>query len=58
MCNFIVNQILPIPGNCMCIKDYCTQALKLGYNRYQILGSLGGISGRSATISNGIVTRK
>ena len=57
MNNFIINQILPHSGNCMSIKDYCKQASTLGYNRYQTLGSLGGISGRSAIIKNGMVTR-
>lgn len=57
MPDFIINQILPHPGDCMSIKDYCTKASKLGYNRYQTLGSLGGISGRSAVIKNGMVTR-
>ena len=57
MPDFIINQILPHHGDCMSIEDYCTQASNLGYNRYQTLGSLGGISGRSAVIKNGMVTR-
>lgn len=57
MNNFIINQILPPPGNRTSVKKYCAQAQKLGYNRYPTFGDLGGISGRSAVIKNGMVTR-
>lgn len=59
----IINTILPKSGMSMTIADYIIAVTNLPqmqndrYARIKAIASLGGISGRSAVISGGSVTR-
>lgn len=54
---FLVNLVLPNSGDTVSIRDYIGSLLKLGFSQKRAIASLGGISGRSAVLKNGYVTR-
>lgn len=59
----IINSVLPNSGMSMTVDDYIIAVMNLPqmlndrYARIKAVASLGGISGRSALISGGVVTR-
>ena len=59
----IINQVLPKSGMSMTVDTYIITVMNLPqmindrYARIKAIASLGGISGRSAVISGGSVTR-
>lgn len=55
--NYLVNLILPKSGMQTSVRYYMQSLMAQGYSLHQVLGSLGGCSGRSCTISNGMITR-
>ena len=54
---YLVDYVIPNVGDTVIINGYINTLVNLGYSKHLALSSLGGISGRSATISNGYVTR-
>ncbi len=54
---YLVDFVIPNIGDTVSINDYVNTLVNLGYSKHRAVSSLGGISGRSATISNGYVTR-
>lgn len=54
---YLVNLVLPNPGDSKATKAYRDALANLGYNRYQQAGSVGGTSGRSTTVVNSTITR-
>lgn len=54
---YLVDFVIPNIGDTISINDYVRTLVNLGYSKHRAVSSLGGISGRSATISNGYVTR-
>ena len=54
---YLVDFVIPKTGNTVTIDTYVETLINLGYSKHLAISSLGGISGRSATISNGYVTR-
>ena len=55
--NYLVNLVLPNSGDTISISAYIDSLLGLGYSQKSAISSLGGISGRSAIIKDGYVTR-
>ena len=55
---YLINLVIPSPGNVVTVSNYIETLVNLGYSKHLAISSLGGISGRSATITNGFVTRK
>lgn len=56
--NYLVDLIIPNSGDTTTISAYISRLVNLGYSRQRAISSLGGISGRSAVIHNGHVTRR
>ena len=56
--NYLVDLIIPNSGDTTTISAYISRLVNLGYPRQRAVSSLGGISGRSAVIHNGHVTRR
>ncbi len=54
---YLVDLVIPNIGDIVSINGYINTLVNLGYSKRRAVSSLGGISGRSATISNGYVTR-
>ena len=54
---YLVDYVIPNVGDTVSINGYVNTLVNLGYSKHRAIASLGGISGRSATISNGYVTR-
>lgn len=54
---YLVDIVIPKVGDTVSITGYVKTLVNLGYSKHRAVSSLGGISGRSATISNGYVTR-
>lgn len=54
---FLVDFVIPNTGDTVAVNTYINTLVNLGYSKHRALSSLGGVSGRSATISNGYVTR-
>lgn len=54
---YLINLILSNSGSSMSTKEYRATLANMGYNRYQQAGSVGGSSGRSATVAFGHITR-
>lgn len=55
---YLVNLIIPNSGDTTTISAYISRLVNLGYSRQRAISSLGGISGRSAVVHNGHVTRR
>lgn len=54
---WLIDQVLPHSGMSISVGGYIETLILLGYTRLQAISSLGGISGRSARICDGIVIR-
>lgn len=54
---YLVDFVIPNSGDTVRINTYLDTLIKLGYSKHRAVSSLGGISGRSAKISHGYVTR-
>lgn len=54
---YLVDYVIPNTGDTVSIISYINTLVNLGYSKHRAVSSLGGISGRSATLSNGYVTR-
>ena len=57
MKNYLVNIELPTSGLQKSAKDYKADLVSKGYTLRQAIGSLGGSSGRSTTITGGMVKK-
>ena len=55
---FLINLVLARSGDSISVEEYVTKLVSLGYTKKQAISSLGGVSGRSADIKNGMVTRR
>lgn len=54
---FLVDLVIPKVGDTVSIRKYIDALVDLGISQARAYGSLGGISGRSAQICDGFVTR-
>lgn len=54
---YLIDLVLPHSGMSITVSGYIDTLITLGYTRLQAISSLGGISGRSAWICDGMVTR-
>lgn len=55
---FLVNLVIPYSGDSVTVEEYKAILVGLGYSEELARKSLGGISGRSADIVDGNVTRR
>ena len=54
---YLVDLVIPYSGDSISVEGYKASLSILGFSRYQILGSLGGVSQRSCRLYNGSITR-